>query len=182
VSPFSKLHELPPQVRATDAPRAYQLVLPLLLLLALALFAAALLGVFSPEGAVRSYLVALVALIAFATMITTLSRFERPRRRPRRRERAVADARPPSFLDRAERRLELASTTAAQYERLRRHLCEIAEQRLAGHGLRLASEGARGLLGEEAWLLLTHPPSGDKHAPGPPPAELARLLQALERI
>jgi prepilin signal peptidase PulO-like enzyme (type II secretory pathway) len=182
VSPFSELHELPPPVRASGAPRASQLLPPLLLLLAFALFVAALLDLFSPEAAVRSYLVALVALVAIATVITTLSRFERPRRGRRRRTRAVAEAGFPSFLDRAARRLELASTTAGQYERLRRDLCEIAEQRLAGHGLRLASEQARGLLGEEAWHLLERPRPEDKFGPGPEPEELERLLAALERI
>ncbi|MGH2490028.1 MAG: hypothetical protein ACRDF9_00845, partial [Candidatus Limnocylindria bacterium] len=77
----------------------------------------------------------LLALAAAAVVSKTLSRFGRLERRAHGRESATVKARIPSFLERAERRLELASTTAGQYEQLRRHLREIAEQRLAGHGL-----------------------------------------------
>jgi hypothetical protein len=88
----------------------------------------------------------------------------------------------PAFFKRAQRQVELASTSIAQFEQLRPSLREIAEQRLARRGLRLRNDAARGLLGNEAWLLLDRPRQGDKFAPGPKPSELRALIEALERI
>ena len=182
MSPFSELHDLPRQVTDTHATGVHLLVLTFVFFLTFALVVTTLLGFNSPAGALRLYLVVLLALAAVSLVSKTLSRFGRLERRPHGRKRADVEARIPSFLERAERRLELASATAGQYEQLRKHLREIAEQRLAGHGLRLASEEARRLLGEEGWLLLERPPQGDKFGPGPKPEELERLLGALERI
>ena len=78
--------------------------------------------------------------------------------------------------------LELASGSAVRFEQLRGRLREIAERRLAGRGLRFESDGARTLLGDEAWLLLDRPLERDKFAPGPTAAELDGLLAALERV
>jgi hypothetical protein len=86
------------------------------------------------------------------------------------------------LLERAERRLELAVSFAAQFEQLRRELLAIAEQRLRGRGLRFESEAARELLGAEAWQLLAAPVSGDKFSAGVERARLERLLQALEGV
>jgi hypothetical protein len=88
----------------------------------------------------------------------------------------------PVLLERADRRLELAVSFAAQFEQLRRELLAIAEQRLRGRGLRFESEAARELLGAEAWQLLAAPVSGDKFSAGVERARLERLLQALEGV
>jgi hypothetical protein len=146
--------------------------------------AMALLGVVSTEGGVRFALILLVAYVAFVVAERVLAPFGRlaraPRRRTRRRNAGAYWG--PAFVERAARELELASGSAVRFEQLRGRLREIAERRLAGRGLRFESDGARALLGEEAWRLLERPLERDKFAPGPTPAELDRLLVALERV
>lgn len=153
-------------------------------LLTLAVLVAVMVGALAPAQAVHAYVLVAVAVAAVVATVDTLSRFghvERaPRLRPRRR--VAAQAQPPPFLEQTKRRLDLAGTTVAQFERLRPRLREIAEQRLAGRGLRPASQTARRLLGEEDWLLLEGPLQSDRFAPGPQQAELRRLVEALERI
>jgi hypothetical protein len=142
---------------------------------------AVLFGLVSPGRAVWICAIVTVAIAAYTAVAESLAAFEPPqrstRRLPMRRRRPV-----PAFFDRVERRLELASVTAAQYEPLRQRLRAIAEQRLAGHGVRLESDEARRLLGEEAWRLLEDVPHEDRFSPGPRPPELHRLLEALERV
>jgi hypothetical protein len=143
----------------------------------------ALLGVVSAEGGVRFALIVLVAYAAVVVVTRVLSPFGRLARAPRRRRRWQAgEVARPAFVERAARELELASGSAVRFEQLRGRLREIAERRLAGRGLRFESERARALLGDEAWGLLERPLERDKFAPGPSPAELDRLLAALERV
>ncbi|MCZ2112200.1 MAG: hypothetical protein LC118_22000 [Dehalococcoidia bacterium] len=138
------------------------------------------LGIVSPEGGLRFSLVVVVAYASLVTVVGALSPFERlPRRRSRR---ATGEVAPPAFVKRTARELELASGTAARFEQLRVRLREIAEQRLAGRGLRFESEQAREVLGDEAWRLLDRPLERDKFAPGPPAAEIEQLLLALEHV
>lgn len=170
-------HGLPD--RGAGSPHQVRAVFVVLTSIALA---GVVLGVFPPYGALRVYLVAVVAIVAFAAVTSALSGFGRIERRSRPRSRAVgATARPP-FFERAQRRLELASSSNVQFEQLRPRLQEIAEQRLAGHAVRLQSDAARDLLGEQEWSLLVQPRSGDKFAPGPRPAALRALIDALERL
>jgi hypothetical protein len=155
----------------------------LFVLLTLLVVAGVVAGVLPAGATVRVYLLVVVAAGAVVVVAGTLSRFDRIERVPRRRgSRALVDVPLPPFFERTQRRLELASTSIAQFEQLRPRLREIAEQRLAGHGLRLRSDAAKGVLGEEAWLLLDRPREGDKFAPGPKPSELRALIEALERI
>ena len=121
----------------------------------------ALLGVVSAEGGVRFALIVLVAYAAVVVVTRVLSPFGRLARAPRRRRRWQAgEVARPAFVERAARELELASGSAVRFE----------------------SERARALLGDEAWGLLERPLERDKFAPGPSPAELDRLLAALERV
>jgi hypothetical protein len=145
----------------------------------LAALALIVLGVFPPVDVARFYLLALIALAVVVVAGGTLSGFG-PLERSRRKE-ATGEPETPPFFERAKRRVELADASGVYFEQLRPRLREIADQRLAAHGLRLQSEGARQLLGEEAWLALDRPPEGDKFAP-PPEGELARVIGALERI
>lgn len=143
----------------------------------------ALLGVVPAEGAVRFALIVLIAYAALVVVTRVLSPFGRLARAPRRRRRGRrGEVVGPAFLERAARELELATGSAVRFEQLRVRLREIAERRLAGRGLRLESEGARSLLGDEAWRLLARPLERDKFAPGPTRTELDRLLEALERV
>ena len=87
--------------------------------------------------------------------------------------------------DKLAREVQLGMQTAFDlHYRLRPTLVEVAENRLAGRGVRLESERARGLLGEEAWEVLRpdRPPPHDRNAPGISTDELGRLVGALERI
>lgn len=175
------------QQQATGAVRARGVSLsePLraaLVLLTLAAPVAVVFGAIDTARAVHVYLVAVTAIVAYAAATATLSGFGRIERRPGRRSRTELEASRPPFFERAQRRLELASTSIAQFEQLRPRLRAIAEQRLARHGLRLQSDAGRGLLGEEAWLLLAQPRQGDKFAPGPQPSELRALIDTMERI
>lgn len=146
--------------------------------------ALALLGVVSTESGVRFALIVLVAYAAFIVVARVLAPFGRLARAPRRRRRRrqATELAGPAFVERAARELELASGSAVRFEQLRRRLREIAERRLAGRGLRFESDDARVMLGDEAWRLLARPLDRDKFAPGPTPAELDRLLAALERV
>jgi hypothetical protein len=143
---------------------------------------AILLGVLSPVDVVRFYLLALLALAGAVVASRTLARFGRLERMARRPSAVADDTETPAFFERAKRRVELADTSAVYFEQLRPRLREIADQRLAAaHGLRLRSDEARQVLGEDEWLVLERPPQGDKFAP-PPEGELARVIGALERI
>jgi hypothetical protein len=146
-----------------------------------AALAAIVFGALPPVDVARIYLLALVALAGALVARRTLSRFERIERSARRPETEAGQPEPPPFFERAKRRIELANTSGVYFEQLRPRLREIAEQRLVGHGLRLRDEEARELLGEEAYRALERRPEGDKFAP-PPEGELARVVEALERI
>jgi hypothetical protein len=152
----------------------------LVLFSGLAALAIILVGAFPPVQVARIYLLALVALAAAIVAGRTLARFGRLERSRRRKE-VAEELETPPFFERAERRIELANTYGVYFEQLRPRLREIADQRLAAHGLRLASDDARRLLGEEAWLALERRPEGDKFAP-PPEGELRRVIEALERV
>jgi hypothetical protein len=136
------------------------------------------LGVVPPVDAVRIYLLGLVGIAGAVAAARTLSSFARLERR---RKRATEKVETPAFFDRAQRRIELANASGIYFEQLRPRLREIAEQRLAAHGLRLRSEEARQLLGEEAWNALERPPDGDRFEP-PEEGRLARVIAALERV
>jgi hypothetical protein len=136
------------------------------------------LGVVTPVDAVRVYLLGLVALVGAAAAARTLSPFGRLERRGEpTTEYPLAAA----FFERAERRIELANASGIYFEQLRPRLREIADQRLAAHGLRLRSDEARQLLGEEAWRALERPAEGDRFEP-PPRGRLAQVIAALERV
>jgi hypothetical protein len=165
----------------TALPKQLRVIAVVLVVGALAM---ALLGVVSTEGAVRFAFVVLVAYAAVMAVARVLAPFGRLTRAPRRRRRRgqARDVSGPLFVERAARELDLASGSAVRFEQLRGRLREIAERRLAGRGLRFESDGARVLLGDEAWGLLARPLERDKFAPGPTPTELDRLLDALERV
>jgi hypothetical protein len=152
----------------------------LVLAATVAAIAVIVLGVFSPVDVVRIYVLGIIALVGAAVAGRTLSRFGRLERVSRKTERADVAERPAVF-DRAIRRIELANASGVYFEQLRPRLREIADQRLAAHGLRLTSEEARQLIGEEAWLALERPPEGDKFAP-PREGQIAGVIRALERI
>jgi hypothetical protein len=100
----------------------------------------------------------------------------RPARKPAR----------PAGLEQAERVVVLATVNAFDLHlRLRPRLQAIAEHRLASRrGLRLGSEEARVLLGDELWELLQpdRPPPDDRFAPGMPLAAQSAALERLEKI
>jgi hypothetical protein len=146
-----------------------------------AALAAIVFGALPPVDVARIYLLALVALAGAVVAGRTLSRFGRLERLPRRAKIDTEEREPPLFFERAKRRIELANTSGVYFEQLRPRLREIAEQRLVVHGLRLSDEEARQLLGEETYRALERRPEGDKFAP-PPEGELARVVEALERI
>jgi hypothetical protein len=175
-------HELARGLRDRSA-GTHQQLRGLFVLLTATVLTAVVFDVVPTRGAVRVYLVVVVAAAAAVTVARALSRFGRLERRARRpRSRARSDIPMPLFFGRAERRLELASSSIAQFELLRPRLREVAEQRLALRGTRLESDASRRLLGETAWLLLDRRREGDKFAPGPRPTELRELIDALERI
>jgi hypothetical protein len=151
----------------------------LILFSAAAAVALILVGAFSPVDVARIYGLALIALAGAVVVTRTLSRFARLERLPRRE--VTEEPETPPFFERAKRRIELAQASGVYFEQLRPRLREIAEQRLASHGLRLRGEEARELLGEEAWLALERRPEGDKFAP-PREGELREVIEALERI
>jgi hypothetical protein len=98
-------------------------------------------------------------------------------------EREAEPPQRPPQLERLERELTMASSTAFDlHARLRPQLREIAEMRLATRGVRL--EDAEGVLDEELWDLVRpdRPPPSNRHAEGIPPAELRRALEALEAL
>jgi hypothetical protein len=148
---------------------------------AVAAIAFILLGVFPPADVVRLFLLGLLALAGALAATRTLARFGRLERDARRSKAGTETPETPAFFERALRRVELASASGIYFEQLRPRLREIAEQRLAGKGMRLTSEDARALLGDEAWLALERLPEGDKFAP-PRQGELAGVIEALERI
>ena len=80
------------------------------------------------------------------------------------------------------RELELASGSAVRFEQLRGRLREIAERRLAAAvcGSRAMARGR--CSATTRGCLLDRPLERDKFAPGPSPAELDRLLAALEQV
>ncbi|MFL5234439.1 MAG: hypothetical protein ACJ76O_13460 [Gaiellaceae bacterium] len=89
----------------------------------------------------------------------------------------------PAQLERLERELTMASASAFDlHARLRPQLREITTMRLAARGLRL--EDAEGVLGDELWELVQPDrlPPADRHADGIAPAELRRVVDALEAL
>ena len=98
-------------------------------------------------------------------------------------EREAEPPQRPRQLERLERELTMASSTAFDlHARLRPQLREIAELRLATRGVRL--EDAEGVLDEELWDLVRpdRPPPSNRHAEGIPPAELRRAIEVLEAL
>jgi hypothetical protein len=98
-------------------------------------------------------------------------------------EREAEPPQRPPQLERLERELTMASSTAFDlHARLRPQLREIAEMRLATRGVRL--EDAEGVLDAELWELVRpdRPPPSNRHARGIPPAELCRAVEALEAL
>jgi hypothetical protein len=157
------------------------LLLVLAALVAAGVLAAAAAGAVAPAMAVRFASLIGLGLLALLVASAALHPFERLQRRDRGSE-GGGGAGSTSMLERTDRRLELAVSFAANYERLRRELRAVAEQRLGARGLRFESQAARDLLGAEAWQLLAEPARADGFAGGVEPAELERLLRALESV
>jgi hypothetical protein len=89
----------------------------------------------------------------------------------------------PAQLERLERELTMATSTAFDlHARLRPQLREIATMRLAARGVRL--EDAEAMLSPEVWELVRPDrlPPANRHAEGIPPAELRRVVDALEAL
>jgi hypothetical protein len=143
--------------------------------------AAALLvfGVLPPVETARAYITALVALVALFVGRRTLAMFDKLERGIQPRAHTEYEA--PAFFERALRRIELAKASGVYFEQLRPRLREIAEQRLAAHGVRLSTDEARELLGAETWEALERRTGGDKFDP-PREGELRRMIEALERL
>lgn len=164
------------------APQAARLR-PLLALAALALagiLTAAVVRALPSVTALRLASLLGLGLLGFLVATAALAGFGRLQRRSRGAGTLERVKTAPVLLERAERRLELAVSFAAQFEQLRQELLPIAEQRLRARGLRFESEAARELIGAEGWQLLAAPVSGDKFSAGVERARLERLLQALE--
>jgi hypothetical protein len=135
----------------------------------------------------------LVCLLGIALVTTVgLLRAEEPEPVPSAfdaalRRRGRETARLPE-LARLEREVTLATASAFDlHYRLRPILREIAGGLLftrRGIDLDQQADRARAVLGEEAWRLVQpdRPPPGDRHGPGLPPAELARVIERLEAI
>jgi hypothetical protein len=152
----------------------------LVVFLLAAVLAVILLDVFPPVQVARVYLLALVALAGAVVAGRTLSRFGRLERVPPQPSLDVPGE-TPAFFERAIRRIELANASGVYFEQLRPRLREIAEQRLGAHGLRLRSDEARQLLGEDVWLALERRSERDKFEP-PREGELEAVIAALERV
>jgi hypothetical protein len=93
----------------------------------------------------------------------------------------------PAQLVRLERTVGWSGSSAMDaHTRLRPVLVEIAEVRLARHGVRLDRDvaEARRLLGPIAWELVrpNRPPPRDREAPGVAPRDLEEILDALEAL
>ena len=107
------------------------------------------------------------------------SEFEEALRRPAVKPLRIAER------DKLAREVQLGMQTAFDlHYRLRPTLVEIARNRLAGRGVRLESDRARRVVGEEAWELLRpdRPPPQDRNAAGIDTDELDRVAAALEGI
>jgi hypothetical protein len=107
------------------------------------------------------------------------SEFDDALHRPAQRPVRIAER------DKLAREVQLGMQTAFDlHYRLRPTLVEIARNRLAGRGVRLESDRARGILGDEAWELLRpdREVPRERNAPGIDGDELGRLVGALERI
>jgi hypothetical protein len=94
---------------------------------------------------------------------------------------------PPTQLLRSERIVRRACESGvAAHTLLRPVLSEIAEARLARHGVQLSRDHdeARRLLGREAWELVRpdRPQPPDDRAPGITPRELEAVLDRLEAL
>jgi hypothetical protein len=144
------------------------------------LFALSVAGVLAVAAALQLVLLGLLTVLGWTAVAAAVGRHERLERR-RQPGRASSWA-TPVVLERAEQRLELARSFAGQFEPLRRDLRAVAEQRLAGRGLRFESGEARALLGAEAWRLLAGPLADDKFSSGVDDARLERLIASLEEV
>jgi hypothetical protein len=94
------------------------------------------------------------------------------------------EPRRPAGLERFERELTLATTSAFDlHARLRPTLREIAAMRLVARGQRLDEHG-EAVLGEELWELVRpdRPPPTDRHLPGIPPEELRHAIERLQAL
>lgn len=139
-------------------------------------------GGMAPATALRLASLIGLGLLGFLVASAALARFERVQRRSRGAGGGGGAVSAPVPLERAERRLELAVSFAADYEHLRRELRAIAEQRLRGRGLRFESEAAHELLGAEAWQLLEEPARAGGFSGGVERARLEGLLRTLETV
>jgi len=112
----------------------------------------------------------------------TTSAFERALRR-----RSTPPGRPPE-LARLEREVTLGVSSAFYFDaRLRRHLREIADERLReqrGVDIETRPDVAREALGPEAWELVRpdRPRPTDRDAPGVPLAQLESVVATLEGL
>jgi hypothetical protein len=138
----------------------------------------------------RAFLLA-VAALTVARLATAATRTGEPGAERSAYDRAarrgpVAPA-PPDDLRRLEQALWFASAREADlHVRLRPVLREIAELRLAGHGIAIDGDQAtaRAALGPELWEVVRadRPAPADPAAPGLSPAALHALVERLEAI
>jgi hypothetical protein len=126
-----------------------------------------------------------VALVALAVAGIVASIALLPRATSSRWARALQPAaRSPEQLDRVERTIAAASTSALHaHAYLRPLLIDIATSGLARHG-RALDANCRELLGDPLWEFVRpdRPFPDDRHAPGVSPSALARMLEVLERL
>lgn len=159
-----------------------------LLTVAVAVFTVVDPGQFQIAIVIWAILIGLIALAyAAAVMLRHVPlqavprrELELPRFRRRRPEREAAPG-----LREMERMVIFGQASAYDFEsRLRPHLVEIAEQRLAPHGLTLDSppERLRALLGADAWELVRrdYQARGDRRRYGIPWNQLVRAVEGLD--
>lgn len=138
--------------------------------------------------AVRAWMVALgmvIATVLIGTVLASHPRLVVPAVRLRRPA-AVTVGRPPG-LEEIERAIDFGSWNRSDLQhRLRPILVEVAEHRLGsrrGIDLQRQPEGARAVLGEDLWSLLSADgPEASGRGPGVPVRVLRSAIEALEAI
>lgn len=129
----------------------------------------------------------LMALLAMASVLRKIAPPEAESRLAAALEPRAPEVPAIPELDRLERELKMGATREYDlHYRLRPVVREIAIARLGRRGLSLDSEsgGARKLLGEELWALVSpdREPPHDRQAAGPGLARLRQTVETLERL
>ena len=130
---------------------------------------------------------AVVVVGAIATVISVAmltARLPLAARRPAPRPDLASRSRPSQLLRIERIVVRSGASRLATHTQLRPLVLEIAEARLARHGVRLDGEEARRLLGPQAWDLVRpdRPAPPDDRAPGIAPSELQAVLDRLEAL